>query len=1087
MMNTRLKRRFSSLLLVLALMLTSISVYTPKDSSAANIDSNATIVIACSDFQHPQGNAAGQTLVNNLISSIKAEGYTQAQGFLCCGDYSYNYPNSVSAEQPCVDALKSTITDNYGSNINMVLCQGNHDQVAIGSAGMSPSGNNDAANYGVFVINEDDYMWYNNDQSRIQQTAANLKSYLDAKRNAGYTKPIFVVSHLALNYSMRTRNDGDGQYANLIFDELNAAGAAGLNIIFLFGHNHSHGWDDYLGGAAVYQAKGTKLLVGNNSRTSYTEETLNFTYMNAGYVGYYYGSENERNAGADDTLTMTSFEIRDDKVIVYRYDANGVHNLKSSGVSNQSEGHNELGNGGYSPLTNTVASPAEITLNKTVTPAGTDPQPTTQPGPTGSGKVYEKVTSVANIQDGDKILMIYDGSDGGSESFMLPKSKEASNSSGTRVGFELENVDGITGATITGDYEAKEWTYTKSGSNWLLGDGSKYAKLTSTSNTGITATLETSGDAFTATVSNDKFNFQAGSNYLNYNSRGVINGYASKPAAFTLYRYTGFTVGGDPTSAPNPTTAPASATYTQVTAASQLQDNDKVLMIYNGAFSDAANNVYSEVAFMLPKSVSKQGSGSTRIGFDLDTNGVSTGSTITGDMGGKEWTFKKSGSGWLLSDGSGYAKLTSTSSNGITATFESTGDVFTIGGSAGDFTFTSGENALNWNKRLVVNGFSANQNPAGFYLYRLTSGSSSTPTSTPAGATPTPTTRPTATPTATVTTRPTATPDPSKKYGYKQVQSVSDLQDGDMVLMIYNGTFSDDTSTSEKAYMLPKSVSKEGSGSTRVGFDLDTKVPSTDIAITGDQTGKVWIFRKSGSGWMLSNGTGYAKLTNTSSTGVTATFETNGDVFTVEGSAGNFTFTVGDYALNWNKRILINGYNKNQNPAGFFLFRYTEITDADLATPTPAPTATPRATRTPRPTATPGTDVTVTPGPDASAAPQTDATPAPGQNATPAPGAVQPQSTTPPAGTADTPAASEATLKVVSIKCKANANKITGKLSLSKATIKIKVGKYKFKKAKVKGKKFTLKLGYKLKKKTKIQVKVTKKGYTAFKKTYKVK
>ena len=74
-MNTRLKRRFSSLLLVLALVLTSISVYTPKDSSAANIDSNATIVIACSDFQHPQGNAAGQTLVNNLISSIKAEGY----------------------------------------------------------------------------------------------------------------------------------------------------------------------------------------------------------------------------------------------------------------------------------------------------------------------------------------------------------------------------------------------------------------------------------------------------------------------------------------------------------------------------------------------------------------------------------------------------------------------------------------------------------------------------------------------------------------------------------------------------------------------------------------------------------------------------------------------------------------------------------------------------------------------------------------------------------------------------------------------------------------------------------------------------
>ena len=231
----------------------------------------------------------------------------------------------------------------------------------------------------------------------------------------------------------------------------------------------------------------------------------------------------------------------------------------------------------------------------------------------------------------------------------------------------------------------------------------------------------------------------------------------------------------------------------------------------------------------------------------------------------------------------------------------------------------------------------------------------------------------------------------------------------------------------------------------------------------------------------------YVKFTSVSNRGITATLEDSGDVFTIDGTAGNFTFVVGDNALNWNSRVLINAFDKGQNPAGFYLYRYTEITDADLATPTPAPTATPRATRTPRPTATPMATDHPLPEGTAIPVPQNNATPAPGQNATPDPGAVQPQSTTPPAGSADTSAASVVTLKVVSIKCEANANKITGKLSLSKATVKIKVGKYKFKKAKVKGKKFTLKLGYKLKKKTKIQVKVTKKGYTAFKKTYKVK
>ena len=78
------------------------------------------------------------------------------------------------------------------------------------------------------------------------------------------------------------------------------------------------------------------------------------------------------------------------------------------------------------------------------------------------------------------------------------------------------------------------------------------------------------------------------------------------------------------------------------------------------------------------------------------------------------------------------------------------------------------------------------------------------------------------------------------------------------------------------------------------------------------------------------------------------------------------------------------------------------------------------------------------------------------------------------------------TFKLSSVKIKKNTNKITGKVSVSKATVKIKVGSKAWKKATVKGKKFTLKTA-ELKKNTKVQIKVSKKGYKTLKKSFKVK
>ncbi|MCQ2448898.1 MAG: dockerin type I repeat-containing protein [Clostridia bacterium] len=335
-MNKRFLSRVAAVLLTLAMVVTMF----PIGAFAAEDAAQPIVVIACSDFQSPSGDAASAANVSAILTKIKQD-YPTADGFICCGDYSYSLPTPNIANS--VAALRNTVEGVYGTGLAEVLIQGNHDQQTPSAAnGLSVSGAHDTADYGVFVINEDDYQWKSaTDQPMsetvIKQTAANLKAYMDAKVDEGYTKPIFVASHVPLHYSVRTEADGDGKYGRYLFDVLNNAGANGLNIVFLFGHNHSNGWDNYMGGAATFYTKGQSINVAAyGSQTNYTAEALNFTYMNAGFIGYYVDNEagSTNTSGVDDTLTMSVFEITDNTLTVKRYDANGIHNLKSAGVKN---------------------------------------------------------------------------------------------------------------------------------------------------------------------------------------------------------------------------------------------------------------------------------------------------------------------------------------------------------------------------------------------------------------------------------------------------------------------------------------------------------------------------------------------------------------------------------------------------------------------------------------------------------------------------------------------------------------------------------------------------------------------------------
>lgn len=536
---------------------------------------------------------------------------------------------------------------------------------------------------------------------------------------------------------------------------LNAAGAKGLNIIFLYGHNHSNGWDDYLGGSAVYLKKGDKILIAQNDKRAYQEKTLNFTYMNAGYTGYYSNVN-----GADAALTMSVFQITDHEVTITRYDKNGVHDLKSAGVTNAYK--NEAVNGGYAPDPTVYPSSQEVVLSEVT---DTTPIGSTQ------GKNYSRIADVSQLKDGEHYLLIYNGT-----SFMLPEVVTKANSSGSeRTGLNVESTSAFGADTVYGDYTSREWTLTECEGGWLLGSNGKNVKFTNAGSS-VNVTLEDTGDVLTIGGSANAFTFAGNGYVLNYNSRGLVNGYASNPAAFYIYTHEcnfdqeivkdatrksaadcehaavyyksctcgnvstteTFSVGealghdysilmkdetnhwyecsrcGDTTEAQAHTPdangvctecgyGAVEYQYHRVTDAGDLKDGGHYLMIYNGT------------SLMLPKVVTKaNSSGSTRTGFDLESTTAFAGDAVTGAYTGSEWTLTRSGNGWLLGSNGKSVKFTNTGSS-INATLEDVGDVLTIGGSANAFTFEGNGYYLNYNSRGLINGYASN--PAAFYIY----------------------------------------------------------------------------------------------------------------------------------------------------------------------------------------------------------------------------------------------------------------------------------------------------------------------------------------------------------------------------------
>ena len=341
----------------------SVSTLSEGEAAPLSDAKEETIyVVAGSDYQ------TGDSRENELSATLKtarkinveaisrrlAENGIDVYGALFCGDYTQHGQyyldddGTPASKTKDLESIQKGISQLswYAKNImgaeeeHIIFVQGNHDRIATpgGAEGVSASGAHDTDHYGVWVLNNDDYGWFGGlakknrnmagDRNKLNTAMGKLRAYLEDKVSHNYTKPIFVAAHTPLHYSHRTRQNKDAQYGSIVAEVLNEYGKKGLNIIYLYGHNHSEPHDNYIGGGAVHLDWGDTMYVSDpNNNTKCNPVTLSFTYMNAGY----FGTIRNTNSGGN-VQSMAVFEITGDTVRIMRYSAEGMTPVRAKGA-----------------------------------------------------------------------------------------------------------------------------------------------------------------------------------------------------------------------------------------------------------------------------------------------------------------------------------------------------------------------------------------------------------------------------------------------------------------------------------------------------------------------------------------------------------------------------------------------------------------------------------------------------------------------------------------------------------------------------------------------------------------------------------
>lgn len=313
-------KRASSLLLALAVLSGLFASAFAADSSPFAPDAYSSVVTA-SDFQHSGTEAYDRYA--KLLNMAKNDGLTKADSMLVGGDYTMLlFDNAV----PGISRIRHAFLDAYpDADPESVVCiQGNHDN---SKAEFAETGFYDMGSYCLYAINEDSFPWKQSSKKDdgVKAVAADIEKNLDKMITDGDPRPVIVITHVPLHHTGRN-GYGDNMYASYIFNVLNEK-AKSLDIIFLFGHNHSSAYDDYIGGSVNFMAPGDTIRIPLPDKTGekcYTEETLRFTYANCGYIGY---SDNNVTETSTNILTMGIIQFTPDTIRFIKYCDDGVYSV----------------------------------------------------------------------------------------------------------------------------------------------------------------------------------------------------------------------------------------------------------------------------------------------------------------------------------------------------------------------------------------------------------------------------------------------------------------------------------------------------------------------------------------------------------------------------------------------------------------------------------------------------------------------------------------------------------------------------------------------------------------------------------------
>ena len=353
---------------------------TSADASEPEQTEPLTTLFFISDYQKEIGFPEPKDTLAGVLRAGREDGKVPDR-VVICGDYTndrklHNYQlspeDSISEIRSVVGTECPELTED-----DMLFEQGNHDAL---TESIASTGLHEYDNYLIYVINtQNDFPWCQGKTAgchdKVEAASAELKKCLDELIRRGETRPVFIAGHVPLHYTARTssrHSTGDNLYSSLMFDVLNDAGRS-LDIVFLFGHDHSKGWDCYLGGSSIFKPAGDTILIPEftmskaNSDT-FREETLNFTYMNTGYSGYYMncGPDEVDNGtvddytAADNTLTGTFFEIYPDRVEITRYSTEGRHPLSWDGEADPYRNYIDKGLIGEEYYSKRIESPQTI-------------------------------------------------------------------------------------------------------------------------------------------------------------------------------------------------------------------------------------------------------------------------------------------------------------------------------------------------------------------------------------------------------------------------------------------------------------------------------------------------------------------------------------------------------------------------------------------------------------------------------------------------------------------------------------------------------------------------------------------------------